>query len=153
MYTGTSGKFEPPKPFCSCLSNSSGYFKVNCNYESSQTGYIGSKEGWVQLIPPNAHIARKQNTKTEVVLPLNENPIYTHKPEEPSGIIPKWPTKSGRTKLEVEAYCNDKIRNSTSGKICAIIPNFPFHLYTQQCVTDIQVFLKHVKLSAEFNFQ
>ena len=102
---------------------------------------------WVELVPSNGNNAHKGGPNTVVVLPPNEDDAsYKFEPEKPTEIVPEWPTPSGRTKLEVEAYCNDKIRNSASGKICAIIPSFPFHQFVQQCVTDIQVVLQHANL-------
>ena len=96
---------------------------------------------WVRLLPPVAILEIQQGPTAAVILPKSDKEAnYAFKPDQPTGKIPGWPTSTGRKKEQIERYCNDKIRNSSSGTICSIIPKFPLHQYVQQCMTDIQVF-------------
>ena len=131
---------EPSVSLCSCTVNSLSTSNATCNYKTSTRSYLENMEGWIELIHPNAHMGDRADSNTAVVLPSIEDDFsYRFEPEKTTDIVPGWPTPSGRTKLEVEAYCNDRIKNSTSGKICAVIPSLTFDQFVQQCITDIQV--------------
>ena len=139
-YNDDDHRVQSSIKFCSCVSNSIGISNVTCKYKASPQRHLGSIEGWVELVPPNGNIELKGSPNAVVILPLNEDDTnYEFEPENMTNVIPQWPTPSNRTKLAVEAYCNNIIRHSTSGKICSIIPSFPFHHFVLQCITDIQV--------------
>ena len=143
-YMDDGNRVEPSVSFCSCVVNSFGTSNATCNYKISPRSYFDNTETWVELVHPNAHVRDKAGSNPVIVLPpIEDDVIYKFEPQNTTEIVPGWPTPSGRTKLEVEAYCNDKIRNSTSGKICAVIPRLTFDQYVQQCITDIQVVRLH----------
>ena len=143
-YTDDGHMVEPSAGLCSCVVSSLGTSNATCNYKSSPRRYLENMEGWVELVHPNVHIGERGSSNEVVVLPPIEDDVnYKFEPEKTPDIVPGWPTPSGRTKLEVETYCNDKIRNSTSGKICAVIPSLTFDKFVQQCITDIQVWKEY----------
>ena len=135
-----SSSSEPKKRFCGCASNPTELFTAKCELQPSQTTFYERMKDWVELVAPSANRGNTRHQNNKVFLPKNENATNcTFSPDRPSGIIPDWPTKSGRTKEKVEEHCNNAIRNSPSGRICSIIPGFPFHHFVHQCITDIQV--------------
>ena len=131
---------EYPKRFCGCASSSIELSTANCEFQPSQTAFFARMKDWVELVAPSAAKGNRGGLNAKVVLPRNENVTnYTFNPDKPTETVPNWPTKSGRTKEKVEEYCNSTIRNSPSGRICSIIPDFPFYHFVHQCITDIQV--------------
>ena len=143
-YYGVGRGNKSLKRFCGCVPNSTEVSAVKCKFQPSQATFFARMKHWVELIAPSAQWGNTGHLSSIVVLPISDNVTnYTFKPDEPTGTIPDWPTKSGRTKENVEEHCNNTIRNSPSGKICSIIPGFPFHYFVQQCITDIQVLFKH----------
>ena len=102
---------------------------------------MDDSNGLIKLLPPiSVEGIHPTNDNGILILPpINIHIDYQFNPDVPSGIIPEWPLASGRTKEEVQAYCEQTMRNSTSWNICSMIPNFPISHYVQQCITDIQV--------------
>ena len=142
-YNGVGGRTESSKRFCTCSSIPTDSSTAKCEFQPSQTTFFARMKDWVELVAPRANRDNTLQLNKKVFLPTIENVTnYTFKPDEPTGTIPDWPTKSGRTKDKVEEHCNNAIRNSPSGRICSIIPDFPFHHFVQQCITDIQVLFK-----------
>ena len=82
-----------------------------------------------------------------VVVPNDESSLKEYNPDQIQPEKPTWPTKSGRTKEIVEAYCNNVLIESSAGEAAMTIPGFSIKPYWQQCVDDIQV-----KLTIRKNF-
>ena len=140
-YVDNGGKTLPKESFCSCESKASGESKVTCKSNKSErpTNY-DQIDDWDELVSPNAITTGEGIRNKRVILPKNDQDVnYKYNPDQPSGIIPSFPTKSGRPEVEVKAYCSNAIRNSSAGRICSAIPDFPFDHYIKQCVKDIQV--------------
>ena len=130
-----------PKRFCSCTSSPSGGSVAKCDYISAKPSHMDDSNGLIRLLPP---IAIQDNYPAGnngilILPPIHTHTTYEFNPGVTTGIIPGWPLASGRTKKEVEEYCYQKMRNSTSARICSIIPDFEVHQYVAQCITDIRV--------------
>ena len=108
---------------------------------------MDNSKGWTRLVPQIVVTTIQQHPNTLPLPKSDPETDYDFKPDEPPGIVPGWPTASGRTKQKVEEYCNSVVRNSTSGQICSIIPDFPIAQYVEQCITDIQVSYIYVYIS------
>ena len=74
-----------------------------------------------------------------VVLPNDESSLREYNPDQLQVKNQTWPTKSGRTKEEVETYCNSALIESAAGKAAVTLPGFSIKPYWQQCVDDMQV--------------
>ena len=113
---------------------------------------MDDSNGLIRLLPPIAiqgnHPAG--NNGILILPPIHKHIAYEFNPDVATGIIPGWPSASGRTKKEIQAYCEQALQNSTSWEICSIIPHFPINHYVQQCITDIQVFQLMFFLSSSF---
>ena len=97
--------------------------------------------GLIKLLPPiSVQGIHPTNDNGILILPpIDIHIAYEFNPDATTGIIPDWPLPSGRTKKQVEEYCYQKLRNSTSGRICSIILDFAIQQYVEQCITDIRV--------------
>ena len=135
-YKDTGKRIDPPKRFCSCSTSPSGDSISKCDSISAKPSDQDNTKKYTQLVPAIA--VQGKNIAKTVVLP-DVDGDYDFEPEEPPKVTPGWPTASGRTKQQVEAYCIAQIKNSASGKICSIIPDFPIDQYIQQCIVDIKV--------------
>ena len=118
---------------------------IKCNTKSTsreniyQIGSAGYKE---YRFPSLKHCGNRQRPPTdgEIDLPDDEPPPdYKYDPDNKNVTIPNWPTKTGKTRLEVTNYCSNAIKNSQGGRICSKIDFFDFQLYIVQCVSDIRV--------------
>ena len=109
--------------------------------------------GLIKLLPPISvqGIHPTDDNGILILPPIDMHVTYDFNPDTTTGLIPDWPLPSGRTKKQVEEYCYQKIRNSTSGRICSFISDFAIHQYVQQCITDIRVNRLIVLISSSSN--
>ena len=129
------------KKFCSCTSKSNSVLEdCSSNSNVNRPSYFENLKNWVELVSPYDKRVVKEDDDKHLQLPFHSKEVnYDYQPKQPDSKQPTWPTKSGRTRAGVEAFCNTAIRNSTVGKVCSKIWKFPFDHYVQQCMDDIQV--------------
>ena len=133
--------------FCQCTApeNVDDDIVIKCNAKSTtyEDMYRIDSAGYKEYrFPALQHCGNRQRPSTgnEIDLPdSGPHPDYRYDPTNKNVTIPTWPTKNGKTRLEVTNYCNNKIRNSQGGTICSRIDVFDFQPYIVQCISDVQV--------------
>ena len=75
-----------------------------------------------------------------VVLPEeDDSAFYVYNPTPLIQINITWPTPKNKTLSDVRKYCDNLLKSSAPGKLCAKLPDFSFATHTQQCIDDVQV--------------
>ena len=83
---------------------------------------------------------KRRSIQKAVVLPEeDDSAFYVYNPTPLIQINVTWPTPKNKTFSGVRSYCDNLLKHSASGKICAKLPDFSFDTYTQQCIDDVQV--------------
>ena len=83
---------------------------------------------------------KRRSADDEIVMPEDDGLLdYVYNPTPLNITIPKWPTETGKTKLEVKRHCNNTIMSSVVAKACKKIESFNFGLYIDQCIEDVKV--------------
>ena len=98
--------------------------------------------GWKEIRYGGSNCKRRTRRSVEdvIILPEDDDSVdYTYDPKPLPNVPIDWPTKSGKTEVQVTNYCNKAIKDSAPGKICAKIPDFNFTSFMLQCIDDIKV--------------
>eukprot|EP00795_Rhopilema_esculentum_P008757 gene8757-14783_t len=131
--------------FCTCKSSSDGSSHINCRHESiaDRPSYLDTSQGWRELKPllPSCGERKRRSVEETILIPStnDDDAFYVYHPANISFTVPSWPTPLGKSKLEVEVYCNNTVKNSAPGKICSAIKKFDIDSFTNQCITDVQI--------------
>ena len=87
---------------------------------------------------------RRESSSTLILPDYGGEFDYQYDPPQLIYVPVTWPTKAGKTKAEVETRCQKEVKESDAGKICAVIADFPFSSFIQQCVEDVQVCCSYI---------
>ena len=88
------------------------------------------------------HCGRRKRRSADdyIVMPEDDGLLdYEYNPTPLNVTIPTWPTKSGKTNIEVKRQCNKTIMSSVVAKACKKIESFSFDVYIDQCIEDVKV--------------
>ena len=122
--------------------------KVNCNFKgiANRPKFRLQGNDYKTLDFPGAeHCGRRRRRairdSNHVFLPDDEDfANYTYNPDSNENYtIPGWPTATGKTKSQAEAYCRTTLVNSPAGQACSKLPSFSMEKYVRQCVEDVEV--------------
>lgn len=85
----------------------------------------------------HSHIATINLNQTDD----DDNTINDYDPPDQNFLPKTWPTPSGKTQAEVEAFCDNAILNSTSGQACSLTlgDSFGIATFRRECISDILV--------------
>ena len=131
--------------FCTCEHpiHEGGGFRAECNIESLAKKGTNDKPNYKDVkFPGSVHCGRRRRRSTEdaIVMPEDDGLFdYVYNPAPLNITIPKWPTKTGKTMVEVTRNCNKTIMTSIAAKACKKIESFNFDLYVDQCIEDVKV--------------
>lgn len=141
-----SGCQKQEKLYCHCTGEPSKKDKVICEAHqtiSHQPKFPSAGDDWIEFRYPGESSCskrKKRSLESVITLPEDDEAIgYVYDPKPLANISVEWPTKSGRTEENVTNYCNEAIRNSAPGKVCAKMADFNFTSYILQCIDDIKV--------------
>ena len=155
---GDPCKSEPRKNYCICTLSSSNKVNANCGYKSAVNRPVYSmvSQGWSKLGPSSFKSCgsrKRRAIATETTLPDYDADLdYIYDPPQLASVSITWPTKTGKTKSQVEAYCRTAVATSEPGNICSGISDFSYLPFILQCVEDVQVGFPHRSVSLSLTF-
>lgn len=127
------------RKYCNCVINRSTNCKSGTNAEHNEF----QRSQMTTLAAPistECNKRKRRSIQKTVVLPEeDDSAFYVYNPPPLIQVNITWPTPKNKTLSDVRKYCNNLLKNSGPGRLCAKLPDFSFETYMQQCIDDVQV--------------
>ncbi|XP_057295478.1 von Willebrand factor D and EGF domain-containing protein-like isoform X2 [Hydractinia symbiolongicarpus] len=127
---------------CSCLLTG-GVVSRRCGIETfAVRPTFASAINFKTIFPAAfAHCSNQSLSNTIIVPDEDDNTIYEYDPPDQNFVPKTWPTPTGKTQAQVEAFCDNAILNSTSGQACSLTlgDSFGIATFRRECISDILI--------------